>query len=177
MAIFQKKQPKEKRAAISQALSDTPDKADAQTATTEAAQAQSSSAVSSRRNEKQGKHQFDDIGIKYETKSHKRLVFGLIALLLIVAAVILVATPQGQSIVWQITGQNSTSSASSSVETQTSTSQSSVTTMPLIAPRDFSEATNDEIKQRLQSDVGDLDTILNNPTGFDTPDWQLELGL
>lgn len=169
MAIFQKKQSKETRAAISQALSDNPNQ--------ELKASEQPKSVAGQKDPTQSKHQFDDIGIKYEGKSHKRLILGVLMLFLIVAGVILFATPQGQSLLWQFTQQNSAASQTATTETQTTTSAGSITAMPLIAPRDFSEATENEIKQRLQSDVSDLDTILSNPTGFDTPDWQLEFGL
>jgi|GEM_PF-4216688 len=128
--------------------------------------------------ERSTKHQFDDTGIKYERKSnHGRLVFVIILILALIGLAIFVSTPQGQSLILKVTNQTSSDSAVSETSSSSSVSTGADNSLPTIPARDFSESDQASLREQLTIDSQSLNVILSNPTGFDAPDWNLELGI
>lgn len=123
------------------------------------------------------RHQFDDAGIQYEHNGRKTRLFAVLGLLaLLIVAAIFATTPQGQSLILRVTNQtSSTTSSEASTSSHSNTSTSNI--LPTIPARDFSEANQIEIREQLSQDIDIMNEVLSSPTGFDTPDWNLELGL
>jgi hypothetical protein len=123
------------------------------------------------------KHQFNDDGMRYETKHH--LLLWLVVFVVCAGAIgyFLTSTDTGKQLL-ATAGNNAffNSSATSSFSLSSSLSSDEPTAIT-ISPRDFANLTAEQVAAQMQSDL-ETASILSNPDKlFDDLDSEAELGV
>lgn len=125
------------------------------------------------------KHQFDESGLQYEGRKFplKSLLASVLMLAVVAGVLFITLTSTGRDLLQSITNPSVSSSGLVETNSTTSTQASTEDTLQLPAQRDFSEASEEEIRTQLTEDGNLVQEQLVPDVMFSTPDWEFELGL